>query len=179
MRKITKRSAAVLVAAAVAVGGAGAAYAAWFSKGTASASGTAGSLKPLVVSAAKVVGDPLVPGSKAGVEFKVKNENSFPVSPRLLSLSGFTSDAKTCDASSTFAQVPNAPVPSAITNAKIDQGKEATFVWPNAIQLTNDPDDDCQGQKFFFLLSVSSASAGGSNNGPTVPNGPNPPNMAP
>lgn len=179
MRKITKRSAAVLVAAVVVAGGGGAAWAAWLNKGTAAASGTAGSLKPLVVSGAKVIGDPLVPGSKAGVEFRVKNENSFPVSPRLLSLSGFTSDTKACDAPATFAQVPNAPVPAAVTNAKIDPGKEATLTWPNSIQLTSDPDDDCQGQKFFFLLTVGAASAGGTTAATTPPNGPNPPVVAP
>ena len=77
MRKITKRSAAVIAASALAIGGAGAAWAAWNLTGAGSTSAKAANAQALTIDSVQVVG--LSPGNKSDIKFTAKNPNAFPV----------------------------------------------------------------------------------------------------
>ncbi|MEU4238002.1 hypothetical protein [Actinoplanes sp. NPDC026619] len=158
MRKLTKRSAAAITAAVVAVGGAGAAYAYWSSTGTGVVSGKAGSAAPLTVLKTELVGT-VNPGTKAGVAFSVKNENNYAVLPSTLTLTGFQAvTSAACDGAATFQQVANAPKPSNWAQ-KIGKGETVIFTWNDSVQLTANPDDDCQNQDFKFTVNVGATSA--------------------
>jgi hypothetical protein len=158
MRKITKRSAAIIAASVLAVGGAGAAWAAWTSSGTADVSATAGTAAPLVVAPNPVVSGTLVPGSKASVQFTVTNNNSYPVKINSLSLGSFTSTDTDCNVGATFQQVPGAALPTALATA-LAANTSATYTWTDSLSLTADPDDNCQGAPIKFILTASGVSA--------------------
>jgi hypothetical protein len=158
MRKITKRSIAIVAASAIAVGGGAAAWAMWTSTGTASVSATAGSAAPLGVSATSVTGT-LVPGSKGNVLFTVTNDNNYPVQVNALSLGGFAADSlAACDAAATFQQAASATLPSSLSTP-IAAHTSIPVTWNDAIELKADPDNDCQDQGFHFTVSMAAVSA--------------------
>ena len=113
MRKITKRSAAVIGAAVIAIGGGAAAWAAggWSVSGSGTGDASAASIN--LLSAPSPMGPlPVSPGLVTTVTTKVNNPNDFPVllnsnnvSPTDVVVTGGTSpaNASACDASLTGA----------------------------------------------------------------------------
>jgi hypothetical protein len=162
MRKITKRSAIIATAAVVAVGGAGAAFAAWSLNGSGDASTTAGSASPLTVSGVQVVGT-LVPGSKASVQFTAQNPNSFPVK-----ISGIQySDVVVTGAGMTGCPTNNlqqvgltdAPLPTDLAlPASPAGGSTKTITYANSVRLKANPDNGCQNATFSFKVNLTVAS---------------------
>lgn len=158
MRKITKRSAAVIAASAVAVGGAGAAWAAWTLGGETTASASAGKAKPIVVSPAQVVGD-LVPGSEHNVTFSAANPNDFPVKITGVAFGVVSVDDKhkDCKGPDTvkFAANPATPSPNPAIPAK----GSISFTLVKAARMVVEPAEACQGASFSFKINVNAASA--------------------
>jgi len=153
MRKITKRSAAIVAAAVVAVGGAGAAWAAWSLSGTGSASASAGAVVPLTVTGSPVV-DALVPGSKSDVTFTVKNENSFPVLIDSVTYGSFTSSLPSC--ASDIQAVAGAPLP---TDLSVPANATKSFTYEDSLKLIANSADECQNKTFGFSVIVGAKSA--------------------
>jgi hypothetical protein len=153
MRKITKRSAAVITAAVVAVGGGAAAWAAWSVSGSATASASAGSAAPVGVVNAQLTG-PLVPGAGTGVQFKVTNTNPFKVRVTGASLSDFATTQTGCNADNFEAIAGAAFTPF---NLEANAG-EHTYTWANSIKLKANPDNACQGAPITFKVSVNAES---------------------
>jgi hypothetical protein len=158
MRKITKRSAAIITAAVVAVGGAGAAWASWFSSKTVDVGATSGKSLPLGVEAVSLTGPALVPGKTQGITFKVTNPNSYPVKMKTFSHGDFTTTKATCDASS-FVVPAGFVVPPAFYTTTIQGEKTATFTWDGFASLSADPDNDCQDAPFKVSITVDGESA--------------------
>jgi hypothetical protein len=152
MRKITKRSAAVIAATVVAIGG-GAAWAAWSISGKGSASAASGTAVPLTVISEPTV-DVLLPGSQSDVTFKVKNTNSFPVTITSMTYGAFTSSPNTGCAGH-IEQVAGAALPGSLDLAA-DQ--EKTYVYADSLKLIDDVSNDCQGQSFTFDVVVGASS---------------------
>lgn len=155
MRKITKRSAAVITAVVVAVGGAGAAWAVWLSTASGTVEGTAGAAGEVKVTSATVDGA-VVPGDPADVKITVENKNSYPVRVSEMDFGDITSKDKDCDAGSTFEYNGTFDLSGFGTIAK---GASFTYVWTDGIKLSADPDDDCQKAPFGFTVDVTAASA--------------------
>jgi hypothetical protein len=155
MRKITKRSAAVITAVVVAVGGAGAAWAVWLSTANGTVEGTAGAAGEVKVTSATVDGA-VVPGNPADVKITVKNENSYPVRVTGMDFGDITSSDADCAAGSTFEYNGTFDLSGFGT---IGQGASFTYTWTDGIKLSADPDNDCQGAPFAFAVDVTAASA--------------------
>lgn len=157
MRKFTKRSAALVTAGVVAVGAAGAAYAAWSLTGSGKATATAGTVVALEVSGASTT--PLVPGSTADVTLTVVNKNTFPVIVKGIDFSGITSDKDGCGAKDlVYAK---APIPTSIViAAAASESKPATktFAYPASLKMSANPAEACKLAKFTFETDVSAES---------------------
>ncbi|GIF10789.1 hypothetical protein [Actinoplanes teichomyceticus] len=110
MRKLTKRSAAVLTGAAVLVIGAGAAFAAigWSIDGTGRASGKAAEVKALT--ATSTFAGNLYPGARVELATRVKNPNEFTVTlDGTVGVAGATvtpADANATDCQNTLVGTP-------------------------------------------------------------------------
>jgi hypothetical protein len=151
MRKITKRSAAIIAATALAVGGAGAAWAAWTLSGSATATVSAGSAVPLTVTNAALTGS-LVVGSTSGVTLKISNNNAFPVSVTGATISDI-SGGPACGS----ANFDNGT--GAFPTTAIAKNADAVVAWPDAIKMQPTAVDGCQGATVTFNLAVSGVSA--------------------
>jgi hypothetical protein len=158
MRKITKRSAVIAAAVAVAVGGAGAAFAVWSLDTTADATTTAGTASQLGVSAVSVVGT-LIPGSKGSVQFTAHNGNSFPVKITNIQFTDVTTSGGigACPANN-LEQIPvaTAPLPTDLTLAANPAGGNTkTFTYADSVRLKASPDNGCQGATFAFKVRLT------------------------
>lgn len=152
MRKITKRSAVFLTAAVVAVGGAGAAFAAWTLNTSKEASAVAGSAKQLNVSTPTIVGT-LVPGSPVSVQFNAQNPNSFPVKVSNITFSEIhTGDETACPPSNLVA--PDLTSTLAFAGNETKNGINLA----NALSLKTNADNGCQGATFTFKVNLVVAS---------------------
>jgi hypothetical protein len=174
MRKFTKRSAAIATAAVVAVGGAGAAYAAWFLKGNgagAAAAGTAQGLTLKNINTTATTDDVTVtpdffPGSTNDIAFTVENPNPFPVRITTITLtvgdgtvaSGVTG---TC-AKSNVTVNGAAALPAAATlvvPAKSASGNGTTDIsYAGALSMIENAADACQGASFPITVGLSANS---------------------
>ena len=164
MRKMTKRSTAIVAASVIAVGGAGAAWAAWTVNGGGTAQASASSAKQLVVSSVAVsdLNGGLYPGGSTAITIKVKNKNPFPT--RLTSV---TLGAVTVDAEHPGCQVANVQVvrnPALPADVTVAAGTEAApfekdIVLANAISMIADAEDGCQGAGFTVAATISAQSA--------------------
>jgi hypothetical protein len=161
MRKITKRSAAVIAASALAVGGAGAAWAAWNLTGSGSTSAKAANAQALTIDSVQVVG--LSPGSKSDIKFTAKNPNAFPVRITGIDIVSIHSGtAKTCADNNVAAQAPlTLPDSAALTvgpaAGAVPGSKDITV--PDAIKMIADAANGCQGAVFSVDLHLDAVSA--------------------
>jgi hypothetical protein len=161
MGKMTKRSAIVASAVAVAVVGAGAAWAAWNLSGTGSANATAGSAEPLTVSNITVTS--LTPGVTGNVTLTVSNPNPFPVK-----VTGFTFTDPTKPASEDCKVASNIDFPAGtlpttpadlLVPAKAATNGTKVITYTGSIHMKADADDNCQGAVFGFTTAVAATSA--------------------
>jgi len=157
MRKITKRSAAVIAASALAIGGAGAAWAAWNLTGSGSTSAKATSAQKLTIDNVEVEG--LSPGNKSNIKFTAKNPNAFPVQITGINITGI--DSADCAASNVVKQTFTLPAPAALTvgaaAGAVPGSKDITLT--DAIKMVADADDDCQAALFTVSLDLDAVSA--------------------
>lgn len=161
MRKFTKRSVAIATAAVVAVGGAGAAYAAWLLSGdgtTTATAGTADSLQVTNVSVAPAFG----PGSKNNLTFTVTNPNSFPVLITGINIPTITNkvDDKVCEDDNVVFNTGAQPTDTSVlalapTGAG---GSSTTITYKDALSMVADAQDGCQGLAFDLGIKVDARS---------------------
>ena len=160
MRKITKRSAAVIAASALAIGGAGAAWAAWNLTGSGSTSAKATNAQALTIDSVQVVG--LSPGNKSDIKFTAKNPNAFPVQITGITITSIHSGtAATCADSNVVAQTFTLPAPAELTvdpaAGAVPGSKNITV--PDAIKMIAEAEDGCQGAVFSVKLHLDAVSA--------------------
>ncbi|WP_052720983.1 hypothetical protein [Actinoplanes rectilineatus] len=161
MSKTTKRSVAVVTAAVVAVGGAGAAFAAWLLQGEGSASAASGQAAELVVTPNTTSTTALVPGGTADVKFEVANPNTFPVAVTDITFSDFSSNKAGCGAGD-IAFV-DAALPAGATDlvvpAKTAGGNGTkTIEYAGSLRMLPNAADECQGAVFSFKVALAARS---------------------
>ncbi|GLY01016.1 hypothetical protein [Actinoplanes sp. NBRC 101535] len=161
MSKTTKRSVAVVTAAIVGIGGAGAAFAAWLLQGEGSASAASGEAATLVVTPNTTSTTTLVPGGKADVKFEVSNPNTFPVAITDITFSNFTSSNAGCD--DTDVEFVDAALPAAAgalnvaaKTAGVNGTKTIEYV--GSLRMVADAADECQGATFSFDVDLTAQS---------------------
>ncbi|BEL11438.1 hypothetical protein Q0Z83_096290 [Actinoplanes sichuanensis] len=180
MRKFTKRSAAIATAAVVAVGGAGAAYAAWLLSGGGSGAATAGTAQGLTIKDLNgnhvaddvAVSPAFFPGSTNGVAFTVENPNPFPVRITGIVLTvGDSTNESGCKANNievnSGAQLPAAA--TLVVPAK--QGSvngSSAISYAGALSMVENASDDCQAAAFpiTVALAANSGTAPATGSGP-------------
>ncbi|MEU4164275.1 hypothetical protein [Actinoplanes sp. NPDC026670] len=189
MRKFTKRSAAIATAAVVAVGGAGAAYAAWLLSGGGSGAATAGSAQGLILTDINTAGPgddvtvtpAFFPGSTNDVAFTVENPNPFPVriTGIVLTVGNSTNEANCLAANVTVnsqAQLPAAA--TLVVPAKVGANNGTSAInYTGALRMIENAHDDCQGASFPITVALSANS--GTTPATGGPVGPNPPPAIP
>jgi hypothetical protein len=159
MRKITKRSVAIVAAAVVGIGGAGAAWAYWTSNGTQVVSGTAGTSAPVTISNFSVQGN-VAPTNPVDVVFQINNPNNYPVTIGTLSLTNFTASSGACTAAlaaATFEFNDDAVAPT--VPKIVANGNSGSITWVDAVRLTENPANECKGENFSFTINVDADSA--------------------
>ncbi|MEV6487220.1 hypothetical protein AB0M20_01080 [Actinoplanes sp. NPDC051633] len=158
MRKLTKRSAAIVTASVVAVGAAGAAFA-WSLTGGGEASATAGTTKNLVVEAA-LANDSLVPGVPRNLNFVVKNKNDFPVVVTGATISEVKGGDGDCVADANVKAIDGSALYGDVNYRTLPAGSnsnpgEKTLTLVNAVRMVPTAPDACQGKNFTFTMTVS------------------------
>ncbi|MBO3740362.1 hypothetical protein [Actinoplanes flavus] len=160
MPKYTKRSAAIITAGIVVVGGAGAAYA-WTLKGSGSASATASTVNTLSVS--EVSSTPLVPGTTADVKFKVSNPNAFPVEVTGVTFTNVTTTTQGC--SGNHVQILTGELPAPVEDVTVpaktgDTNGTKDITYAKSLKLKNNAPNECIGAKFTFTVAVDAQTVG-------------------
>lgn len=152
MGRFTKRSAAIVAAAVVAVGGAGAAYAAWNVNSAANVTVTAGSAAQVTVSAENVTG--LHPGGVKPVKVTIANPNPFNV--KITSITGpvITGGGECASDETGIVVAKNLPAPIVLGK---NMGSKTIDI-PNVISMTNESATECQGKSFNFEFTLVGAS---------------------
>jgi hypothetical protein len=160
MRKFTKRTTAAIAATAIAVGGAGAAYAFWTLSGTGSTETKAGSVVPLVIDKDVVVGE-LTPGNYGTIKFTAQNRNKFPVELTKVTLSDLSGGTDKCKAADNVEI--KAPVTTTLKDKSIPSGatqwQTKSFSVPDALMMKESADNDCQNAVFKVVVTVEARSA--------------------
>ena len=161
MRKFTKRTTAAIAATAIAVSGAGAAYAFWTLSGTGSTETKAGSVVALEIGKEVVVGE-LTPGNYGSIKFTAQNRNKFPVELTKITLSNVNANQKTCPAENIVIKTPviNNPTDNKIPSGA-SQWQTKTFTVPNALFMKDDADNGCQNATFSLVVTVDAKSSSG------------------
>ncbi|MCA2214100.1 hypothetical protein [Jidongwangia harbinensis] len=163
MRRVTRRSTAIVASSAVAVGAAGIAWAAWTLTGSGNAEARAGSVVALKVTSAGLPPGGLTPGNPTAVRLTVENRNRFPVRITRIELSRLSSPKPGCVAGDNVDVVNTAPLPPAAA-ATVPAGSEdapaiATITWAGPLQMKADPANECQGAPFTFDVRLDAVSA--------------------
>jgi len=157
MRKITKRSVAVVAAAVVAVGGGAAAWAAWTLSGAGDTTATAASVQPLTVGAVDGLG--LSPGVASDIQFKVSNPNKFAIKITGVTITNIKAPGGSkCPETNVAKQAFDLPADPLIGPAGAAPTEKA-FTLANAIKMNQDAADACQGAKFTISLSLAAITA--------------------
>ncbi|MFG1608604.1 hypothetical protein [Actinoplanes sp. NPDC049265] len=155
MKRNSKRAAIVAATAVVAIGGGAAAWAAWFSTGSASASGTAGTSANVDVENLAIVGN-VRPGHPADLQFQLHNQNDYAVNVTGLDVTSITSSTPGCTASDAFIKsLTSVPAPGLIAAS----ATTSTINWVGAVKTIADPDDACKGASLTVTVSVTAESA--------------------
>jgi hypothetical protein len=163
MRKLTKRSTAIVTSSVVALGAAGAAWAAWSLTGSGNAEAKAGSVVALKVTSAGLAAGGLTPGNPTTVLLIVENKNKFPVRITRIELSELNTEQQGCDAGDNVDVVNSAPLPpaAAVTVPAGSEEAPATLkvAWSGPLRMKADPADACQGAPFTFDVRLDAISA--------------------
>jgi hypothetical protein len=163
MRKLTKRSTAVVATTVVALGAAGAAWAAWSLTGSGDAKAQAGSVVALKVTSAGLPAGGLTPGNPTAVLLTVENRNKFPVRITSIKLSDLDTDQDGCDAGDNVDVVNSAPLPApaAVTVPAGSDEKPATLTvaWDGPLRMKANPANECQKAPFTFNVNLDAVSA--------------------
>ena len=152
MGKTTKRSATVAAAVAVAVIGAGVAYATWTNSTVATTSASAGKMEPLTVTAA--VPTALLPGTKSDLKVTVNNPNAFPILVKTITVGSVSTSKSGCSASTVSAT--GDPIPSGLlVPAKNSAGNGSIeLTYPSALQMAVSAPNACQEAVYNFNTTV-------------------------
>jgi hypothetical protein len=163
MRKVTKRSTAVVLAGVAVLGIAGAAWAAWTLTGSGSAQARAGSVVGLRVTSAGLPAGGLTPGNATTVLLTVENRNQFPVRITAIELSDVKSGKRGCVAGENVDVVNGTPLPppaEVTVPAGSDADPAASVIrWNGPLRMHADPADACQGAPFSFTVPLDAVSA--------------------
>ncbi|WP_433792073.1 LEA type 2 family protein [Actinoplanes sp. CA-252034] len=159
MRKITKRSAAVITAAVVAVGAAGAAWAVWGVNGVGTASASAGNVLPLGVGTAITLNPPaFFPGSQHSVAFTVTNPNPFPVEIQGITITDIDSGSAACADDNVLAVAGATPAAGAVLEIPANTTIPQSVTYNNAIRMIADAANGCKTVPFTFKVNVQAGS---------------------
>ena len=163
MRKVTKRSTAVVLSSVAGLGIAGAAWAAWTLTGSGSAQARAGSVVGLTVTSAGLPAGGLTPGNATAVLLTVENRNQFPVRITAIKLSDVKSGKSGCVAGENVDVVNGAPLPPpAEVTVPAGSGADpaaSVIRWNGPLRMKADPADACQGAPFSFTVHLDAMSA--------------------
>jgi hypothetical protein len=164
MRKLGKRSTAVVATTLVGLCAAGAAWAAWTLTGSGDAQAKAGQVVELKVTGAGLPPTGLTPGNPTAVYLTVQNRNRFPVRITRIQLSDLKSTKSGCDADTNVDIVNSAPLPADATGLTVPAGTEdrpvtAKVAWDGPLKMVADPADACQGAPFTFDVHLDAVSA--------------------
>jgi hypothetical protein len=157
MRKVSRRTKAVLAAAgavAVAVNG-GVAWAFWQTSGAATASATAGTVVAVQATGTPMSNAPLYPGVQRNIKVTVKNQNTFAVQVTHVrrSTAPTVVDAAHATAGCVHSGV---LLTNDIYSVAWTVGPNATaaFTVPGGLKMTNESDSACQGATFTVPIIV-------------------------
>ncbi|GGK11818.1 hypothetical protein GCM10010124_00590 [Pilimelia terevasa] len=163
MKKINKRSAVIAGAAAVAVGLGGVAFAAWTADSTGSGTtSAAGTLTGVTVNNVTITGT-LRPGTDADVDVAVTNPAG---NGQVRILSVVRDGTITADAAHAAAGCAGAATGVTFTDTTlatpqtVNDGAAATVAIANAVLMSNDSHNSCQGATFTIPLKVSAETTG-------------------
>jgi hypothetical protein len=161
MRKFTKRSVALISAGVVAVGGAGAAYAAWLLSGEGSAQASSAEAADLQVASVQVQ-PAFFPGSTNDLSFTVTNPNPFPVLITGITPTIASTNTTACPNTNVIYNAGAQPSPSSVlalsaadANATTDT---ATITYEDALSMIANAADGCQGVPFDIEITVNASS---------------------
>jgi len=164
MPKITKRSAAAGVIAAVTASGV--AWATWTAPGTGAASAQAGHAVPVVTVQATTTGSLLYPGRTGDVYVKVHNANPFKVKVVRVDGTGpiVADDAHRLAGCVTHGVTfPVDPVPKGSNRIKVawelPANETVQFTAPGQVRMSNDSANACQGATFTIPVALTAESA--------------------
>jgi hypothetical protein len=155
MRKITKRSAAILAATAVAVGGGATAWAAGWFTGTGSATASSATAQPVRAWATLTPGEKLWPGQKRTANLAVTNNNDYPVqitnaTDVTVTVAGNAGDCKNPDIK--LGNVPNDVV---IAPKTVATGTTPNITpWAEFIQMGQDAELACANKTFVIEFKL-------------------------
>jgi hypothetical protein len=137
----------------------GAAWAAWYLGGSGSASTRSASALGLELSAHPRPDMPLYPGARTDLSVAVRNPNPFPVvvTNVRVGTGPVTVDAAHRGAGCVTTGVLATRGATAVS-LTVPANSSATFLLPDAIQMTNDSDSACQGATFTVPLTASGRS---------------------
>jgi hypothetical protein len=170
MRKFTKRSAAIATAAVVAVGGAGAAYAAWLLSGSGAGAATASTAQGLTIKDLNgntladdvSVSPAFFPGSTNDVGFTVENPNPFPVriTGIVLTVGASTNEPNCVAGNVTVNSSAALPIASSlVVPAKVGAVNGSSAIsYAGALSMIENAHDDCQGATFPISVALSANS---------------------
>jgi hypothetical protein len=150
------------VAAAVAgtlIAAGGAAWAMWRLSGAGSSSTTASTALNLRLTAVPRPDAPLYPGARTDLAVTVENPNPFPITLTTVHAGSgpVTVDAAHFAAGCVTTGVSPTRGVSAVS-LSVGPRSSASFLLPDAIQMTNDSDSACQGATFTVPLTASGRS---------------------
>jgi hypothetical protein len=147
MRKLTKRTVTVALAAAVTLGASSAAWAWWKFEGRATVEASAASIKPIKVETRDVNG--LYPGAEKDLRVEIYNPNPFPVVIDRARAFART-DAQRCDGDAISVELPDQPV-------RVEPGRRS-YTLEDAVRMGEDV-RGCQGANFRVTVLYSGQNA--------------------
>ena len=147
MRKLTKRTVTVALAAAVTIGASSAAWAWWKFEGRATVEASAASIKPITVETRDVNG--LYPGAAKDLRVEIYNPNPFPVVIDRARAFART-EAHHCDGDAISVELPDRPV-------RVEPGRKS-YTLADAVRMHEDV-RGCQGADFRVTVLYSGQSA--------------------
>jgi hypothetical protein len=152
MRKLTKRSTAIIAASVVAVGAAGAAYA-WSLTATGTTTASAAEKGSIAVNNVTTIGK-LYPTGKSGISFTVTNNADYPIVPKTVTITGVTTESTTCAATNVSA-VNTGAFTLVLPPTIASKTTSTPITVANAVEMKADAPEGCIGQAFDVEVTVS------------------------
>jgi len=146
MRKLTKRTVTVVVAAAITLGASSAAWAWWEFSGRATVDASAATIKPIEVETRDVNG--LYPGAEKDLRVEIYNPNPFPVVITEAEATVRTRSERCDDAIS--VALPHRPV-------RVEPGRKS-YTLEDAVRM-DENEERCQGADFKVVIFYSGQNA--------------------